>query len=309
MRYPTRCEQVVAREEWTTSRAMSKLVVRTTTQGLLVNRMDSRGLWVTLIAVGCAAFACRAGYDERFIQRAPAGGSAGAGGSGLVGSTGGDAGEPAVGATLPGTGGIGGAGNTAGIDGASSGGSGPATGGGGSGNAGTGGGAAGNGGPGGSAGFAAAAGAGGGTPPDAALCSEAAFGGHDYLLCAETRSWFDAHGGCVAIGMRLVRIDDASENQWLFDNAVVAGGRESRVWLGASDLAAEGEWRWTDGELMWLGGIDGAAQNDLFVGWSPREPNNVNGLEHCASLETNSSTPEWFDRQCHLAEGYACESE
>jgi hypothetical protein len=52
-----------------------------------------------------------------------------------------------------------------------------------------------------------------------------------------------------------------------------------------------------------------AAQNDLFVGWSPREPNNVNGLEHCASLETNSSTPEWFDRQCHLAEGYACESE
>jgi hypothetical protein len=108
--------------------------------------------------------------------------------------------------------------------------------------------------------------------------------------------------------MRLVRVDDAGENQWLFDNANFPNGPRPQAWLGATDRAVEGEWRWTDAELFWLGGADGSAQNGLFTGWYFREPNDVNGQEHCAALIANASTPEWYDSACELASPYICES-
>ena len=159
--------------------------------------------------------------------------------------------------------------------------------------------------PGGTSGMA---GGGSGTPPDLALCDQKSQGGHTYLLCKEQRNWADANGGCIAIGMLLVRIDDATENQWLFDNANTPGGSINDVWIGATDQEVEGEWRWTDGALFWLGDKDGAAQNGLFAGWYSREPNNVSGNENCGTLSTNTSTPTWYDRSCSLALPYACES-
>lgn len=149
-------------------------------------------------------------------------------------------------------------------------------------------------------------GSGNGVPPDLALCNQATYGGHDYLLCQELRSWADANDGCTVVGMRLVRVDDANENQWLFTNANTPNGVSSDVWLGATDGAVEGEWRWTDGELFWVGDQAGTPQNGLFNGWYFREPNNVNE-EDCLTLET-AAKPEWYDHQCHLTLSYVCES-
>jgi hypothetical protein len=156
---------------------------------------------------------------------------------------------------------------------------------------------------------AAAAGAGGGgTPPDSALCVQASYGGHDYLLCPELRTWFDANSGCAAIGMRLVRVDDPNENQWLFENVLVPGGRDSQIWLGARDVPTEGEWRWTDGEVFWLESTD-SIRNGLFAAWYWREPNDTaaSADEDCASMET-SPAPEWYDWDCVAAKSYVCES-
>lgn len=77
-----------------------------------------------------------------------------------------------------------------------------------------------------------------------------------------------------------------------------------------TDQALEGEWRWTDGSLFWLGGPTpgGMAQNGLFVAWYFREPNNVSMAEHCASLDTTGSTPEWYDTRCELVQPFVCES-
>jgi hypothetical protein len=108
--------------------------------------------------------------------------------------------------------------------------------------------------------------------------------------------------------MRLIRVDDAPENQWLFDNANTEPGRDSLVWIGATDQAVEGEWRWTDGALFWLGNQTGMAQNGLFTAWYFREPNNVSMAEHCASLDTTGSTPEWYDTRCELTQPFVCES-
>jgi hypothetical protein len=240
--------------------------------------MDSRGFWIALLALGHAASGCRFGYDEGSLQRSEAGRPSSVGGS-VFGGAGGGAGEPGVGGgAAVVVGGGGGSGGDAGGGGAE---------------------------------IATGAGAGGGgAPPDPSNCAEASFGGHGYLLCEEMRSWFDAHAACVAIGMRLVRVDDANENQWLFENSVVPGGRDSQVWLGASDQAVESEWRWTDGELFWLGDETGTPQNGRFAGWYSREPNDgdLDGDEDCASLETNSSTARWYDSSCALTKSYVCES-
>ena len=155
----------------------------------------------------------------------------------------------------------------------------------------------------GSAGFGGAAGA-----PNGALCNTGMYAEHSYLLCKEERDWSAAMGGCVAIGMRLVRVDDAAENQWLFDNAYTEVGRVSTVWIGATDRVIEGEWRWSDGALFWIGSDTGAAQNGLFNAWYFREPNNVSGAEHCASIETNGSAPVWYDSRCENAAPFICES-
>jgi hypothetical protein len=166
-------------------------------------------------------------------------------------------------------------------------------------------------GAGGAGGSTVGGGAGGsGGAPDPGQCMNATFGGHDYLLCKELRSWAGAVAGCAAVGMRLIRVDDAPENQWLFDNANTEPGRDSLVWIGATDQAVEGEWRWTDGALFWIGGPapGGTAQGGLFVAWYFREPNNVSMAEHCASIETTGSVPEWYDTRCELAQPFVCES-
>ena len=261
-------------------------------------------------------------------------GSTASGGTDSPGGEGGDSGGTDTGGTAgtaTGGGGMGGAGGraTGGAAGAGRGGAGGSIAGGGAGGSTAGGGAGGSTAGGGAGGSTAGGGAGGsiagggaggstagggaggsGGAPDPGQCLNATFGGHDYLLCEELRNWAGAVAGCAAIGMQLIRVDDAAENQWLFDNANTQPGRDSLVWIGATDQVVEGEWRWTDGSLFWVGGPapGGMAQGGLFVAWYFREPNNVSMTEHCASLDTTGSTPEWYDTRCELAQPFVCES-
>jgi hypothetical protein len=246
--------------------------------------------WHAVLALALAVAGCR--YRYELLPSLSDESAAGTGGAGSVAGSSAVAGDANGGApeggAPDGPGGSGG--SVAGGD--AGGGVGGVTAGGGGGNSG----AAGDGGNGGSA---------GGTPPDMALCTPGSYGGHEYLICQELRSWDDANGGCIAIGMRLARVDDANENDWLYDT--IRTGAATEVWLGATDRAVEGEWLWTDGEGFWLGDDGGTAQNGLFSGWYFREPNNVNE-EDCGALEAQSAKPEWYDFQCHIALAYVCES-
>lgn len=85
-------------------------------------------------------------------------------------------------------------------------------------------------------------------------------------------------------------------------------GANSQFWLGATDQTVEGEWRWTDGSLFWLGENGGSAQNGLFSYWYFREPNNVGNMENCAVMETKSAAGDWYDFSCTVARAYSCES-
>jgi hypothetical protein len=165
-------------------------------------------------------------------------------------------------------------------------------------------GGAGSAGTGGSAGNAGSGG--GGTVPNPQLCPRKTFNGHDYLLCHEERNWNDANAGCTAAGMRLARIDDAVEDLWLTNNMVVLSGQSTQVWIGGTDQAVEGDWRWSDGTLFWIGNNFGTPQNGLYTDWYFKEPNDVGGNEDCASLELKNS--QWIDSACSLVWPFICES-
>ncbi len=146
----------------------------------------------------------------------------------------------------------------------------------------------------------------GGNAGTGGVCPTATFGGHTYAFCDGPLPWADAQVDCVAKGMRLVRIDDTAEDRWLHDTAFggVTGLSPNWPWIGASDQAVLGEWRWTDGTLFWLGSANGAAQGGLFTNWVAGSPASSGPATDCALLE---SSDRWNDWQCTGSQPYICE--
>ena len=67
------------------------------------------------------------------------------------------------------------------------------------------------------------------------------------------------------------------------ENAFLATMVSSNTWIGGSDAAVEGEWRWMGGpdagQMFWLGAAAGSAQNGYYTNWGGGEPNNSGGNE------------------------------
>ena len=95
---------------------------------------------------------------------------------------------------------------------------------------------------------------------------------------AENRTYFGLQG-------YLVTILTPDEAQLSGEQAPGTG------WIGGSDAAQEGVWRWVTGPeagvIFWNGGIDGSSPNFAF--WNANEPNNQ-GPEHYAHITDDSVT-------------------
>jgi hypothetical protein len=135
-------------------------------------------------------------------------------------------------------------------------------------------------------------------------CQTDTFGGHVYVFCNVNIAWTAARDACASIGMFLVRVDDIAESQWVYDNVYDTPPRQG-VWIGASDLVGEGEWRWMDGALFWQGDSSGSAQNGLFSAWYATQPSGQEPRD-CAALDGN--TLGWYDLDCAIPQPYACEA-
>jgi hypothetical protein len=149
-----------------------------------------------------------------------------------------------------------------------------------------------------------AAGAGGGA---GISCYSATFGGHDYAFCDGKVDWATARAECEQRGMRLVRVDDIAEDNWLQATANFSASmfRRDALWLGGYEPTTDGDWHWTDGAAFWLGGATGTAVGGLFTNWDANEPNNAVGPEACLAMPLNKTT--WYDWQCSTPQYFACE--
>jgi hypothetical protein len=265
----------------------------------------------TALGYGSVIFAigagCRFRYDDIATDRLNQGSASSGGAGGSAGDTNplaGSGGSSSTGGSI--------ASSSGGTEnGASGGGAGGAVGGAGGESGGSGGQSGGSGSDGGSG---STGGVGGSS--DAGLLADAASLGdcraltyamHSYLFCNVKVEWSVARDNCASIGMQLVRVDDAGENQFLLDN-MYATAPVSGIWIGASDAAVEGEWRWVDGTLFWLGAKNGMAQNGLYNDWyAGTQPAGQQASRDCAALDRNAGGG-WFDSDCPVAKEYACES-
>ncbi|MDZ4780237.1 MAG: lectin-like protein [Planctomycetia bacterium] len=103
-------------------------------------------------------------------------------------------------------------------------------------------------------------------------------------------TWDDARAAAESFTLKGVRghlatITSAEESDFLNRNFHLES-----LWIGASDAAIEGEWRWVvgpeAGELFWLGAADGQALG--YANWGGNEPNGFTPDEDYA--EFNSLT-------------------
>ncbi|NDA10497.1 MAG: C-type lectin domain-containing protein, partial [Verrucomicrobia bacterium] len=83
------------------------------------------------------------------------------------------------------------------------------------------------------------------------------------------------------------------------ENAFVLSMISTSSWLGASDIAVEGEWRWMDGpeagENFWNGSSTGSAPAGQYANWNSGEPNNDQGVEDAMQIKTGSG--KWNDEK------------
>ena len=114
---------------------------------------------------------------------------------------------------------------------------------------------------------------------------------HTYLFCPDTTDQPTARRSCQSYGYDLVAITTPEENAWVALTAsqyVIVDW-----WVGLSDAAEEGVWRWPDGAVA------------TFTNWAPGEPNNL-GEEDCVGLYPDG---HWNDKACDTPwYRYICEA-
>uniref|UniRef100_A0A8C3P8R2 C-type lectin domain-containing protein n=1 Tax=Chrysemys picta bellii TaxID=8478 RepID=A0A8C3P8R2_CHRPI len=69
-----------------------------------------------------------------------------------------------------------------------------------------------------------------------------------YFFSTSTKSWLDAKQFCTNEGSHLVIVNTKQEQTFLSNQLI----EPDVYWLGLSDSAKEGEWRWVDGSLLSL---------------------------------------------------------
>lgn len=135
-----------------------------------------------------------------------------------------------------------------------------------------------------------------------AQCTPRTFEGHLYWFCSSPVDWQAASLVCAQGNLTLVRLESAAENDFVRAGAVeLLSGLD--VWLGGSDAAEQGVWRWADGTVFWRGTDTGTAENGAYTKWATGQPSGGTG-EDCTELRTGN---RWNDVTCNLLRQFACE--
>ncbi|XP_072925310.1 CD209 antigen-like protein C [Hemitrygon akajei] len=109
-----------------------------------------------------------------------------------------------------------------------------------------------------------------------------------YRFSLSTKTWVEAQRQCASVDAHLVVINNAEEQDFLGENL------QNRYWIGLSDAASEGDWRW----------VDGTDYSSSSTNWMEGEPNDEKNAEDC--VETLASG-KWNDMPCDNNQHWICE--
>jgi hypothetical protein len=128
-----------------------------------------------------------------------------------------------------------------------------------------------------------------------AMPAEGAPGGNSmqrYEFRYANVTWNEANSIAIGAGGHLVTITSQTEYQRIRN---LAGS--DPIWLGGTDSAQEGVWRWVNGGVFFVddGAIGGAAVRGAVNHWNDFEPNNSGGEEDCLEM---GAAGGWNDVQC-----------
>lgn len=137
--------------------------------------------------------------------------------------------------------------------------------------------------------------------------------GHTYKLIESTATWEQAKNVAEKMTLGghsgyLVRIDSAAENKAIFE--IVSGRLSSKqrdattpndgsgtafIWLGGSDAASEGDWRWLDnGDPFWLGDFNGSSVGGRYHNWGV-QPDDATGSEDALAMGLGDWPEPFYD--------------
>jgi Lectin C-type domain/PEP-CTERM motif len=125
--------------------------------------------------------------------------------------------------------------------------------------------------------------------------------GHEYeVITAEGITWTAASAAANATGWHLATVGSSDENDFIKSLLNSSLANRSHFWLGATDQAVEGDFKWVD------------ATPFSFTNWAGGEPNN-SGNEDFVAMDLRSGVWAWNDAPDNLgaiygfARGYVIE--
>ncbi len=122
-------------------------------------------------------------------------------------------------------------------------------------------------------------------------------GDTDYLL--SSGSWTDSEAFAQTLGGNLITINDATENQWIFNTfttlaTTLTGNSDPSLWIGLYDpVLNDGSGAQHAADFIWADG-----EPVTYTDWYPGEPNNGDGGEYYASMrgpQDASPLASWND--------------
>ena len=104
---------------------------------------------------------------------------------------------------------------------------------------------------------------------------------HNYYLL-DTASWTASESEAITLGGHLVTVNDAAENDWVYDNFVplLPTSVGATLWIGLNDAGQEGTFVWANGEPV------------TFTLWSTNQPDNSRDAEDYAHVWTPLNMPQ-----------------
>ncbi|XP_046585423.1 perlucin-like, partial [Haliotis rubra] len=117
-----------------------------------------------------------------------------------------------------------------------------------------------------------------------------------YWLSNVKSSFPEAVAYCLYLESHLASISNRDEDSFL-EGYALRHGRAQRYRLGATDLNLEGRWMWEGQRRMY------------YRHWSPGNPSNSGGQEHCLELENKHGKYVWNDNRCDGPLHFICEKE